>query len=118
VDSLENAINSGEYELAFSALKRESEVRASLDKVEDRFDPLSEVRTSSLEAQKDARRKMENATSMREEAEVLEGQWLTKKRQREKLSGKQAEKIDQEIAVLAANITDLRTAATRAFDEA
>jgi hypothetical protein len=118
VDSLEIAINSGNYETALEQLKKENEVRASIDKVTDRFDPVNEVRSASLSAQSDARRKMDSAMGLREEAETLQGQWLTKKRQREKLTGKQAEKLDQEIAVLATDIADLRMAATRAFDEA
>lgn len=118
VDSLEFAINSGDFDTAVAALKREGEVRAGIDKVTDRFDPLNEVRLTSVEAQNAARRKMESATNLRVEAETLQSQWLTKKRQREKVSGKQAEKLDLEIAALVQDIADLKLATTRAFDEA
>lgn len=118
VDSLREAIDSNDYDAIYAGLTLEQEIRESIDKVEDRFDPVKEVRRKGLKANTEAQKLLERAQSLRDQEEQLSASLVTKRTQQKKLKGKDLKAIEEEIAVLESDIESAKRKTERAFKQA
>ena len=118
VDSLREAIDSNDYDAIYAGLVAEREKRESIDKVEDRFDPVQEIRRGGLKADAEAQKLLERAQKMRDQEEQLNASLITKRTQSTKLKGKDLKRVQEEIAVLEMDIEDAKRKTKRAFKQA
>lgn len=117
-DSLQAALESDDYNAALAALKREKEIQENTDKSVEKYNPVSEIQFTSIEAQKEAKKYLDRASSLRAQNDELQARLVTRIRQRETAKGKDATKLDGEIVNLKAEIADSERRTDKAFAEA
>ena len=115
VDSLRKAIDSNEYDAIYASLLLEKEAQESVDKVEDRFEPVQDIRRTGLKAEQEAKKLLDKAQYLRDQQEKMSASLTTKRTQREKMKGKALKEIEEEIAVLESDIESTKRKTERAF---
>jgi len=118
VDSLRIAIDSGDYDAIYAGLSEEKEIRAGIDPVEDRFEPIDDMRRKGLKAQDNAQNLLDRAQSLREQEEDLQASLITKRRQAQKMKGKDKEAMEEKVSALETDVESLKRKAERAFSQA
>jgi hypothetical protein len=118
VDSLREAIDSNDYDAIYAGLVAEREKRESIDKVEDRFEPVQEIRRRGLKADAEAQKLLERAQKVRDQEEQLNASLTTKRTQSTKMKGKDLKRVEEEIAVLETDIESAQRKTKRAFKQA
>ncbi len=117
-DSLKAALEGDDYNAALTALKREKENQENTDKSVEKYNPVTEIQSNSSEAQRDAKKYLDRASSLRAQNDELKARLVTRNRQRETAKGKDATKLDGEIVNLKAEIASSERRTDKAFAEA
>ena len=117
-DSLQAALEGEDYNAALILLKREKIIEEGTDKSDEVYNPVSEMQSTSIDAQKDAKKYLDRASSLRAQTNDLQTHLITKNRQRETAKGKDAAKLDGEIANLKSEIANSERRTDKAFAEA
>ncbi|MCZ4408278.1 hypothetical protein O3Q51_05630 [Cryomorphaceae bacterium 1068] len=118
VDSLREAIDSNDYDGIYAGLVAEREKRESIDQIEDRFDPVQDIRRSGLKSNSEAQKLLEKAQSLRDQEEQLNATLITRRTQSTKMKGKDLKQVEEEITVLESDIESAKRRTERAFKQA
>ncbi len=118
VDSLREAIDSNDYDGIYAGLVAEKEKRESIDRIEDRFDPVQDLRRRGLKSDAEAQKLLEKAQNLRDQEEQLNATLITRRTQSTKMKGKDLKQVEEEIAVLESDIESARRKTERAFKQA
>lgn len=118
VDSLREAIDADDYDEIYAGLVAEREKRESIDRVEDRFDPVQDIRRRGLKSDTEAQKLLERAQKIRDQEEQLSASLVTKRTQSTKMKGKDLKRVKEEIAVLESDIESAKRQTERAFKQA
>lgn len=117
-DSLKAAIASGNYTRALAALKTEKAIEEDIDRTEVKYDPVAEVRAASIAAKTEAKKYQDRAVALRNQTDDLRASLITRKRQFEKAKGKDADRLEQQVAQLEQEIEGAERRTDKAFAQA
>lgn len=118
IDSLRESIDSNDYDGIYAGLVKEREIRESIDQIEDRYDPVQDIRRSGLKSDSEAQKLLDKAQNIRDQEEQLSATLITRRTQSTKMKGKALKKVEEEIDVLESDIESAKRRTQRAFKQA
>jgi hypothetical protein len=118
IDSLRESIDSNDYDGIYAGLVKEREIRESIDQIEDRYDPVQDIRRSGLKFDSEAQKLLDKAQNIRDQAEQLSATLITRRTQRTKMKGKALRQLEEEVDILESDIESAKRKTQRAFKQA